>query len=233
MDLLDELKEDLKHEQAYKAWQKYGKFALVGVGCIIVAIILSVWFQTNKKADREHQGDNFFKIGANEMDSQQNMLAAHLNEIIAQKDIYYDAALFRQASVLRSQGNVEGELEAYRQIFTNKNIEQMHRDLAEILYLSQAKDADPEGQLSRLIELSSKSTIMPVAKRVLATKYLDQGQYEKAYVLYKKLSNDVTSPEFIRVRSGEMSNALEKYYGDKITAASVVDNNNPAKTQAN
>jgi hypothetical protein len=233
MDLLDELKEDLKHEQAYKAWQKYGKFALIGVVCIITAIIISVWFQTNQKVEREHQGDNFFQIGVNDRDSQKNMLAAHLSEIIAQKGIYYDAALFRQAAVLRSQGNVKDELEAYRQIFTNNNVEQIHRDLAEILYLSQVNDAEQTGQLARLAELSRASTLMPVAKRVLAAKYLEQEQYDKAYVLYKKLTNDVTSPEFIRVRSGEISNALEKYYSDKIIVVSAVGDNNPAKTQAN
>ena len=140
---VDSIEEEIRNENWQKLWDKYGKVITYVSSAIIIGVGVYGMWQKQDIADREAISTRFTFV-QNDLSSENNQSAiAQLKKLseISKKD-YATLAKFEYAAILRQAQNKQA-LNEYKQIFEDRNTNEILRELAYIFYVNSALDLMP------------------------------------------------------------------------------------------
>jgi hypothetical protein len=206
-DIFTEVDEEVRRDQAFKYWQRYGKYVIAGAVAIVVATGGYVAYRDWSRKQAMAEGARF--IAATELAAQgQAAPAATAFADIAKDGPAGFAALARlRAAALKAEaGDTAGAAEMYRAIAADSAVDRDLRDaaiyLAALQVTATADPAELERQLAPLT--TPRSAWRHAAWEAIAIAAIRSGDNAKARELYTKISDDAGAPAGMRARAAEM-----------------------------
>ncbi|MBC7907588.1 MAG: tetratricopeptide repeat protein [Rhodospirillaceae bacterium] len=204
--LIQEVDDELRHEQMQQLWRKYGNLA-VGAA---VALVLSVagWqgWSTWQTKQRVQSGAAFAAaIQALEQGKRDEALAA-LGSLAADGSAGYRVlADMKLADIKLNAGDRDGAIALYDRVAAS-GADEVYRDLAVLkaayLKLDGAEPAVVEKMVEKLAVESSPWRHS--AREVLALAATKRGDEAKAAELFRKIADDPAAPQGVRARAAEL-----------------------------
>lgn len=213
MDLLDEIKEDLRNEQAKRFWKNYGRYIIAAV----VALVLGTGLTSGYKQYAAHQAA---------MDAGEFSTAMQLaNEKKADEAVkklsdlaldgtsgYKTLALFSKANLALKAGKADEAAAAYDQVADNADIDPLYRGLATI-YSTIIRMDLPNADLAALDAKLQPLTLAGKPWRFSALELqgliaMQQGNKEKAKNIFDRIAADAEAPGTMKQRVQRQSEVL-------------------------
>lgn len=204
--LIQEIEEDLKHEQYAKLWRKYGG-VVIGACVAIVAVVAGYQgWQSYYGAQRRDEAAAF--AAASGLEAPKDAAAA-LDKLTLQAKTGYGAlAELRRASLLAEAGDAEAARSAYDTIAAKPAIAQVYRDLAVLRSVALSLDSgDPAALQIRLQPLLATGW-RHSALEMQALLARRQGDAARMREIYQQLADDMATPQSLRGRAAEMLSAI-------------------------
>jgi len=213
--LLREIDEELRHEQAQKLWQAYGKY-VIGVAVAVVVVVAG--YQGWHAYDRSVRQESTTRlIGASELAEQGQTETAIESLAKIEKDGIGDIevlAKLRRAALVAKNGDARGAADLYAQIAADSATAQSFRDLATVLGAVQMLDIDKDNAASVLDKLQplteANNNWRHSARETSAIAALALGQADKARELLQANALDPQAPGGVRSRAEELLQAIGK-----------------------
>jgi len=187
-NFVDSIEEEIRNENWQRLWDKYGKL-ITYISCAIIAGvgIYGMW-QKQDRADREAISTRYTFIQSALVSGDSQSAISQIKELsgVSKKD-YATLAKFEYAAILR-QNQDKKALEEYKQIFEDKKVNNILRDLAYIFYVNSSMDLmstkDLFSEIDNFIKNLKEKYIGKswdlLAKESLAFCYMKQGEKEQA-----------------------------------------------------
>jgi hypothetical protein len=209
--LFKEVDDELRQEQYFKLWKKYGNYV---IGLALVAIAGVGAFQAWQSYDQNRKGDDSALMATALRAVSQDKAddaSAILNKLGESATSGYKALAKLDAAALKARGGNPKQAAAdFLAASRDSALDQDMRNLA--LLLSALYDVDggePAELQSRIAPLTAAgSPWRHSAKELSAVLAQKSGDTQKATQLYKELADDATAPQGIRARAAEMSAVL-------------------------
>lgn len=210
---IDEINEDLKHENLKKIWDKYGLYIIIFV---IAAIAAAVSFESIKAWRIRHHQDvsNVYAYAQNlkEMGKYEES-----NKVLAdlQKNgggIYADIAEMQIANNLVLQNKVSDAIAIYEKMAANKDLNPQVREVAILKLASFKLDNAPAAEIETLLTpvINNNPNWAPIAKSMLAMLAVREKDLNKAKALYEEIASDSNSPDSLKVKAQDMVAVLKE-----------------------
>ena len=213
MDILDEIKEDLRSEQARKFWTAYGNWILAGVAALVLATALVSGLQQYRHYQAGIDAEKF--SAAVQMAEEENRDAALLSLGAIAADAgagYKTLALFSEANLHLKAGDTAKAIAAFDALANNAALDGIYRDLATIYSCSLQLDAaavDFAAITARLEPLTGPGQPWRYsALELQALTKLQQGEKTEAKNIYERLALDTEAPASLKARAERLASQL-------------------------
>jgi hypothetical protein len=206
-DIFTDVDEEVRRDQAFKYWQRYGKYMVAGAVAIVVATGGYVAWRDWDRKQAAAEGARFIAATDLAAQGQAAPAATAFADIVKDGRAGYAAlARLREAALKSDAGDAAGAAEIYRAIAADSNVERDLRDAASVLAALQvAGTADPAELERQLAPLTTpRSAWRHVAWEAIAIAAMRSGDTAKARELYAKISDDAGAPAGLRARAAEM-----------------------------
>ncbi|TAH33068.1 MAG: tetratricopeptide repeat protein [Alphaproteobacteria bacterium] len=213
MDLIDEIKEDLRSEQMRQVWKNYGKLIMAAIAVLVLGTALTSGYKQYSQYRASNDAALFDQAvdlaDAKKKDEALKQLAQIADDASSG---YKTLALFTQASIKFKDGDKKGAIEAYDQLANAGGIDPMYRELATIDSVSIQMDmegANLDGLSKRLEPLTA--TGRPWRFSALELQGLiamQKGDKEKAKNIFDRIAKDENSPVSMRMRVQRVATVL-------------------------
>ncbi|MBO1075704.1 tetratricopeptide repeat protein [Roseomonas marmotae] len=210
-DIFDEVKEDLRAEQARRIWLRYGGI-LTGVALLAVAGIGGWqgwrWYeqqQAGKAALTYLEVSRATEAAGADLKAEGERFAA-----IAQDapEGYRMLSRLRAAALKAETGERDAALAIWDQVAGDSSVPKLYRDLASLMWALHGLDShDPAALDSRLAPLVGGAWGAS-ARELQALVAVRRGQPAEAKKNLEALANDVTAPQGVRERAGRVAAEL-------------------------
>lgn len=205
--LIQEVDEELRHEQYQKLWARYGVHAIsVAIAIVLLVAGYEGWSSWQIKL-RQQEAAQFGAAQALAVAGKTGDAEAALAKLAADSHTGYGlAAAMRRAELLAQAGDTAAAATAYDQIAASTGNSAIYRDLAVIKgALLEVETGDPAQLEKRLGNLTSAGNPWRIeATEILAMVAQKKGDAKRATDLYKQLADDATAPQGVRARAAEM-----------------------------
>lgn len=204
--LIQEIEEDLKHEQYAKLWRKFGG-VVIGACVAIVAVVAGYQgWQSYYSGQRRDEAAAF--ATASGLAATQEAAAA-LDKLALQAQTGYGIlAELRRASLLAEAGDADAAKAAYDTIAAKTSIAPVYRNLAILRSVALSLDSgDPAAlqiRLQPLVATGWRHSALEL-QALLAQR---QGDTARMREIYQQLADDMATPQSLRGRAAEMLSAL-------------------------
>jgi hypothetical protein len=209
-DIIREIEDELRRDQYFKLWQRYGKHLITIAVVIVVATAAAVGWR--EYAQRQRQAEGMRYAAALDLVRQgKDKEAADAFAAMAASLEGGRAVLARfEAAALRAKtGDRDGALALYDGIAKDGGLDDSYRDLATLLGARQLVDQSPKDAKERLLPLTgAKNPWHASALELTAIADLKQGNKTEARADYQRIADDAGAPEGARARAAEMAAAL-------------------------
>lgn len=205
-NFIQEIDEELKRERQLALWRKYGRFVVGGAFAIVIAVAAVVgWRQYQANARTEaglayQSAVDVFQAGQTEAAlSQFRALAENAPEG------YAEIARLQVAAALQRQGDAAGATAILDEMANDSGKPEAIRNVALLLYGYAAMDSADSAQLTaRLQRLTGEGNPWRYsALEITALLARKQGDSAKAEDIFKRLSDDPSTPPSVRARAAE------------------------------
>jgi len=210
--LIQEVDEELRHEQYEKLWKLYGHWV---ISAVLAVVLIVAGYQGWQGWDKNQRGKEALALQAAQSLAAQGK-TQEASEAFAKlaSDGHGGVAVEAQmarAQLLQQSGDAAGALSAY-ELLAKSSVPATYRDLAVLKAALLALDGgDASAYEPRLAEIAAPANAWhPQATELLAMLALKKGDTAKAADLYKKLSDDSATPEGMRGRATQMLAALNQ-----------------------
>jgi|TARA_R100000501_G_scaffold13654_2_gene24877 hypothetical protein len=207
---LREVDDAYRQDRMSSFWQRYGRWLLIAIGAVLIALAGVLWWQQEQAAERGRNAEAFdqairgLDLGDPEARSEIERFAA--------SDIngYSSLARLVEAGLLAEDGEIEGAVENYRAVAADVSVEQPLRDLATVQAARLSFDTvEPETLMADLAPLATEdSAWFGVAGELLAAAHLKAGDTAKARDLYVAMAASETIPPSLRGRMSQLAAML-------------------------
>ncbi len=209
-DIFREIDEELRRDNFFKLWQRYGKYVIVAAAVLVAATAVAVGWREYQSRQRQaegvryeaalalaHQGKDQEAVGA---------FAAVAQDSNAGRAVL---ARFEEAAAKAKSGDRDGALALYGALAGDGGIDPAYRDLANLLAARLELDKDPKDAAARLAPLTDAGNPWHAsALELTAVAALDQGDKTTARATYQRLADDLAAPQGARARAAELVAAL-------------------------
>jgi len=210
-NLFREINEEMRRDRFLALWQKYGRFLIGGVIALVVGVAGNVgWAEYSRQqalevGARYHAAANLLQQGNEDI-----ARAAFATLGQDSNGGYAILARLHEAALVSAKRDTEGAILLYREIAEDADVPVAFRDLAHIMgALRRIDRADPEKLVAELAPLRAMdSPWRHSALEITALVAIRTGERTKAREIYASLAEDITAPESLRQRAGEMVTAL-------------------------
>ncbi len=211
--LIREIDEELRHEQAQKLWNTYGKY-VIGVAALVVVVVAGYQGWTAYDKSRKQEATDQL-IGASSLADNGDASAAieSLEKLEQAKigDIKVIATL-RRAALIAKNGDHEAAAREYDAIVEDTTVPQPFRDLAVILGSIQTLEkgaGNAQAVIDRLKPLiQSNSSWRHSAREISAIAAIELGQLDQAREHLQAIALDAQAPGGVRSRAQEQLQAI-------------------------
>lgn len=204
--LIQEVDDDLRHEQYAKLWKQYGVYVIAGAVAVIVAVAgWQAWLGWQERVRLEAAGRYAAAIALlNDGKTKEGEDA--LAKIDSGDKGFAVLAAMRRADLLIKDGDTKGALGVYEQV-ANSDAPGLLRDLATIkeglLALNSTEDTSAvEARIGALA--TSGNAWYYQANELLAAFAHKKGDDKHAIAIFKQLADDAQAPPGARARAAEM-----------------------------
>lgn len=209
-DIFREIDEELRRDNFFKLWQRYGKYVVaLAVAAVAVTALVVGW---REYQSRERQAEGVRYAAALDLARQgKDKDAADAFAAMAQSVKGGRAVLARleEAALRAKSGDSDGALAIYDAIAQNGAAEQTYRDLANLLAARLLVDKAPKDAEQRLLPLTDANNPWhATALELTAIAALKEGNKTEARATYQRLADDLGAPQGLRARAAEMVAAL-------------------------
>ncbi|MEE4350528.1 MAG: tetratricopeptide repeat protein [Pacificimonas sp.] len=199
-------------------WDRYGRPLLILVGAALIAYAGYLWWQQEQAQAAGVQAEEFdAALKGLDLGDPESIGAI---EALAASDVpgYSEVSRLLAAGFLVDDGNIDGAIDAYRQIEGDVTVAQPLRDLAAIRAAQLAfDDVDPAELETSLAPLAEPgSPWFGVAGELLAAAYIKQGETDAAGSLYAAMAESNELPATLRDRASQMAASLSGGVDDEI-----------------
>jgi hypothetical protein len=208
-DILDEVQEDLRHEQMHRLWQRYSKYIVM----VALAIVLIAGGNAAYKGyqNQRHMADATEYTAAMDLaDGQQRKEALdQLAKLDGQASSGYKTlSLFSEAGLKVKQNDLPGAIASYDKLASDSSLDSSYRELATVISASIKLDIPGTdlNSLSAQLDPLTKAghPWRGSAKEVQALIAYKLNDKDKAQKLAQSLAIDGTTPPAMRERAKNM-----------------------------
>lgn len=213
--LIQEVEEELRHEQYKRLWAQYGGWMVGAALLLIVAVAGWQGWQHWQSQLRQKEAAQFAAAEDLATQGKAKDATAALDKLAADSHTGYAIlAKMREAELLLQGGGATAARHAYEQLAAS-SAPALYRDLATLkgamLAADQGDTAAAETALAGLTAATNPWHY--AALETLASVALKKGDRARAADLYKQLADDLQAPQGVRARAAELRAALQP--GDK------------------
>ncbi len=215
-DLINEIKEDLQNEKFAKLWNDYSNYLIGAILAVVIYTAGYVWWKDYKSAKYEVQGDQIYKAFIAEKNGKIEESLKTYTSLINEDGVggAYIAAL-RKAAILAQSGKADAAAEIYNSL-SDSGAPVEVRELSELLYLQASNISGDPKLLERLKKMANGTGPFRFsAKELLAFYNFEHSEYDASLSIFSELSKDISTPEKMRSRSGEMISVIETKKAEK------------------
>jgi hypothetical protein len=204
VDILDEVKDDLKQERVNNLFFKHGvKFVIAAVVVLLITLVASLYDQ-HKYSSIIETGSDYFK--ATKIQEKDDRIKA-LSEIV--EDGSNGFATISALDIARLQvkdGKYDEALESLNKVIVNSSYDRAFRELAELqsAYILIKKNADEAEIISRIDSLLKDSVWRFSAQELKGFYLLEKGKKPEAVEVFKDLLTKEKLPSNIKARTDKI-----------------------------
>lgn len=212
-DIFDEVEEDLRAERARQMWQRFG----TPIAALVVLVVAGVagWqgWQWHQGRQRDAAAEAYM-AAHRAAEAEGPDLAAITTRFEAMAadapQGYRTIALLRAAALKSETGDRAGALAIYDRIAADGSVDQLSRDLANLMWVLRSIDtAEPSTLIARVAPLARPDQPWSASARELsALAALRAGQSAEARRALEALAADVTAPRSIRDRASRIASGI-------------------------
>jgi hypothetical protein len=210
-DIFREIDEELRRDNFAKLWQRYGSWV---IGIVLAVVLATAGVAGWREYQLRQQKAESVRFAAAAELAQKNQLADAANAfaLLAKEGGSGQAVLARlQEAALRAKaGDASAAIADYKALAQDGSVDRVYRDLATLLAaLNELNAADAKSVIAEVQPLTADGNPWrPSALEVTALADLKAGDVAAARDIYKKLADDLATPQGLRARAAEMLVAL-------------------------
>lgn len=215
-ELFREVDEDVKRDQWFALWNKYGWY-LVGLIVLVIGATGAITgWQTWRMNQQLAVSANFVAAGQLATADNIEQAISALDEIVTETEGGYRMiAQFRQAALMSDSGAAQDATELYLLIADDESYADYYRNLATLLMAANSLGGD--GIVGDADNIRSRLSAIAVegnpfrhsARELSAALAIARGDIEDARNHFKLLSDSPDTPPSMRVRATELLRAVE------------------------
>jgi hypothetical protein len=211
VDLLDEVRADLKEEQTVSLLKKYGTFTVVIMGLVLFAMTGNLWWKSYQESRIHKEGGEFLisalKMRANKIDDAMNELKVLAHD---GQTSYAVLANLNLASYQQAKKEYDKAAESYKSVMNHPKTPAVLAEYSELMYLK-AKLSDSASNKQELLKhlttfVQTKPTFKSSALEILAALQIELNLMQEAKESLDKLSTDTNIPPTMKTRVEQLRN---------------------------
>lgn len=229
---LREVDEELRRDQLANLWQRYGRWIIIAIGGLLIALAAFLYWQEERREKLGQQSDRLARAVQllNEGDAEKAL--PELQALAAEgTDGIQALARLAEASQFVRADETEKAVSAYEAIAADTSLAEPFRQLASFRAVQLQYDAlTPQQAIDKLKPLAQDGTPwFGPAGELLAVAYLDAGQPQLARALFEAIAGSEAVPPSLRARATQMITMLPQTEAEAAAEAAAAA---PAATQA-
>ncbi len=213
VDILDEIKEDLRNEKAQKFWNKYGRMIMVALALFVGGTALVSGYKQYAEY-RATKDASEFSTAIDLIDGQSRDEALKkLSQMGSEASAGYKTlALFSKANVLYKAGDKVAAAAAYDDLSKTSGVDALYRELATVYSVSIQMDLDKpdytamDKRLEPLTQTGHPWRFSALELQGLIA--MQQGDSKKAKEIFNRIVADLNAPSTIKMRAQRVSSVL-------------------------
>ena len=202
-NIFNEVDEDIRKERYQSLWSKYGKYVISLIVLIIVIFSLSQYFNQKNITDNKKLLDIYYSAAEKIEINQYELANKSLVKVYNEKNKTLSALSgFKLAEILIQDNQKEKALLFLEEMYNNKSLEQIYRELALYKYIIinfeniQIKEIE---DIANSIT-TNKIILEPYFQEIFGIKLLTLGNIERANSIFTELSVNENTPFDLKVR---------------------------------
>jgi hypothetical protein len=203
VNIFNEVDEDIRKERYQSLWNKYGKYVISLIVLIIVIFSISQYSKQKNIIDNKKLLDIYYSAAEKIEINQYELANKSLVKVYNDKNKTLSALSgFKLAEILIQDNQKEKALLFLEEMYNNKSLEQIYRELALYKYIIinfeniQIKEIE---DIANSIT-TNKIILEPYFQEIFGIKLLTLGNIERANSIFTELSVNENTPFDLKVR---------------------------------
>ena len=202
-NIFNEVDEDIRKERYQSLWNKYGKYVISLIVLIILIFSFSQYFKQKNITYNKELLDTYFSAAEKIEINQYELATKSLEKVYNEKNKTLSAfSGFKLSETLIQDNQQEKVLLFLEEMYNNKSLEQIYRELALYKYILinfeniQIKEIeDVKNSIN-----TNKIILEPYFQEIFGIKLLTLGNFEKANSIFTELSLNENTPFDLKAR---------------------------------
>lgn len=217
VDIIDEIKEDIKEERVANLWKNYGHYIIICAIAIVIGTAGKVWWNHRTVTEQQRLGKEYY-AALKQMEAGDFDKAMPALEKLSHGGTkgYSAVSYLMLAGNLAESGNIEGAEKQYKACIADEKGDTALRELCRVFLVSQSLEQGPGDEkefIGHLNKLNEASNPWYYTGRELKAAYaLKKEAWKEAYDIFHAISTDDAAPASLKNQAHEMSEAIREQH---------------------
>jgi len=202
-NIFNEVDEDIRKERYQSLWNKYGKYVISLIVLIIVIFSLSQYSKQKNITDNKKLLDIYYSAAEKIEINQYELANKSLEKVYNEKNKTLSALSgFKLTETLMQDNQKEKALLFLEEMYNNKSLEQIYRELALYKYIIINFENIQIKEIENIANsiTTNKIILEPYFQEIFGIKLLTLGNIERANSIFTELSVNENTPFDLKVR---------------------------------
>ena len=202
-NIFNEVDEDIRKERYQSLWNKYGKYVISLIVLIIVIFSISQYSKQKNIIDNKKLLDIYYSAAEKIEINQYELANKSLVKVYNEKNKTLSALSgFKLAEILIQDNQKEKALLFLEEMYNNKSLEQIYRELALYKYIIINFENIQIKEIENITNsiTTNKIILEPYFQEIFGIKLLTLGNIERANSIFTELSVNENTPFDLKVR---------------------------------
>ena len=202
-NIFNEVDEDIRKERYQSLWNKYGKYVISLIVLIIVIFSISQYSKQKNIIDNKKLLDIYYSAAEKIEINQYELANKSLVKVYNEKNKTLSALSgFKLAEILIQDNQKEKALLFLEEMYNNKSLEQIYRELALYKYIIINFENIQIKEIENIANsiTTNKIILEPYFQEIFGIKLLTLGNIERANSIFTELSVNENTPFDLKVR---------------------------------
>jgi len=202
-NIFNEVDEDIRKERYQSLWNKYGKYVISLIVLIIVTFSISQYSKQKNIIDNKKLLDIYYSAAEKIEINQYELANKSLVKVYNEKNKTLSALSgFKLAEILIQDNQKEKALLFLEEMYNNKSLEQIYRELALYKYIIINFENIQIKEVEDIVNsiTTNKIILEPYFQEIFGIRLLTLGNIERANSIFTELSVNENTPFDLKVR---------------------------------